>query len=99
MIEFLRACNNPALISFEATCIIEWTLDQVEEFCQVLAGHCASEYLQTLELEFFGTDILPPHPGGFFRPLFSFARLSAARIMVPDGYDLDESTVVGMARA
>jgi hypothetical protein len=39
----------------------------------VLAGHILHNHLDMLQLEFLETDppVMPPHPGRFFRHLFS----------------------------
>jgi hypothetical protein len=101
IIAFLRACKNPPLRSFEAPYIIEWDLEQVEELYQVLAGHILHNHLDMLQLEFLETDspVMPPHPGRFFRHLFSFTRLTIIEIQVPSGYDLEDAIVAEMAHA
>ncbi|KAJ7340008.1 hypothetical protein DFH08DRAFT_1013666 [Mycena albidolilacea] len=101
IIAFLRACNNPPLRSFEAPYVIEWNLEQVEELYQVLAGHILHNHLDMLQLEFLETDppVIPPHPGRFFRHLFSFTRLTVIEIQVPSGYDLEDAIVAEMAHA
>ncbi|KAJ7264503.1 hypothetical protein B0H12DRAFT_1321429 [Mycena haematopus] len=102
LIALLRACDSPPLTSFVAFSIVQWTLKQVEELYEVLSGHCLNEHLLILQFEFImktKPPLLTPHPGHFFRPLFSFARLTVLEIDVPAGYDLEDKTVEDMARA
>ncbi|KAJ7504688.1 hypothetical protein B0H11DRAFT_2273266 [Mycena galericulata] len=98
LLTFLRMCTKPPLRSFDAN-IEDWTLDQVEEFYQVLASQCAHKHLSVLQVHFMYMEPPTPHPGRFFRPLFSFTGISVVNILVPAGYDIDDGTVSDMARA
>jgi hypothetical protein len=101
LLALMRTWNAPQLESFDAD-VLDWSLEDVEKFYQVLASHCAHKHLKMLQVEFLNMEYPTPTiviPGRFFRPLFDFTSLTLLNITVPAGYDLDDATVFDMARA
>ncbi|KAJ6533498.1 hypothetical protein B0H19DRAFT_1080912 [Mycena capillaripes] len=99
-IAFLRTWNNPRITSFEA-CFLSAALQNSGMLYEALAAHCVHEHLDELVVDIYsrdGTDIIP-HPGHFFRPLFSFTQLRSVDLKVPGGYDLDDEMISDMARS
>ncbi|KAJ7893793.1 hypothetical protein B0H13DRAFT_2339527 [Mycena leptocephala] len=99
-IAFLRTWNNPRITSFEA-CFRSAALENAWVLYETLAAHCVHEYLDELVVDIYSggsTDIIP-HPGYFFRPLFSFTQLRSVELQVPGGYDLDDEIISDLARS
>ncbi|KAJ7877803.1 hypothetical protein B0H13DRAFT_977458 [Mycena leptocephala] len=99
-IAFLRTWNNPRITSFEA-CFRSAALENAWVLYETLAAHCEHEHLDELAIDIYSggsTDIIP-HPGYFFRPLFSFTQLRSVELQVPGGYDLDDEIISDLARS
>ncbi|KAJ6589738.1 hypothetical protein B0H19DRAFT_241550 [Mycena capillaripes] len=101
LLALLCTWKNPQLMSFEADVFDSRGLEDVERLYQLLAGHIAHDHLEMLQLEIMQPEppVIAVHPGGLFKPLFSFTRLTVMELMVPVGYDFDDATVAEMARA
>ncbi|KAF8194473.1 hypothetical protein K438DRAFT_1934637 [Mycena galopus ATCC 62051] len=99
-IAFLRTWNNPRLTSFEA-CFRSVALENAWALYEALAAHCAHEHLHNLMVDIYPGDSpdIIPHPGYFFRPLFTFTQLRYVELQVPGSYDLDNEIISDMARA
>ncbi|KAJ7659017.1 hypothetical protein DFH06DRAFT_1405999 [Mycena polygramma] len=91
---FVRTWNNSPMESFDA-----FLDDCAGLIYEELATHCVHERLQKLELKIYQRIRSFTHAGHILGPLFTFPNLCNLHIKVPQGYDMDDSTISDLAHA
>ncbi|KAJ6573184.1 hypothetical protein DFH09DRAFT_1312432 [Mycena vulgaris] len=73
--------------------------DSTSDVYRLLPARISHESLKILYVKGKIEDPCPAHPGDLFRPLFYFTNLVSLKIFMSCGPDVDDGTILDMARA